>query len=125
MRLSSSLLTGLNDTKVPMARVVCHGLGMRNDVEVRLRPGDRERLEAVLADRNSPQKHVESRSDLAENAGQQAPGTRSRQRRCYTVSFFAHLGWAGISDRTVWEGPEAVLCRIADQSDHLGKRNRK
>jgi len=34
------------------------GSGMRNDVEVRLGPGDRERLEAVLADRNSPQKHV-------------------------------------------------------------------
>jgi transposase len=31
---------------------------MRGNVEVRLGPGDRERLEAVLADRNSPQKHV-------------------------------------------------------------------
>src|SRR5512132_3144972 len=31
---------------------------MRSDVEVRLGPGDRERLEAVLADRNSAQKHV-------------------------------------------------------------------
>jgi transposase len=31
---------------------------MRHDVEDRLRPGDRERLKAVLADRNSPQKHV-------------------------------------------------------------------
>jgi transposase len=31
---------------------------MRKDVEVRLGPGDRERLEAVLADRNSAQKHV-------------------------------------------------------------------
>jgi transposase len=31
---------------------------MRNDVEVRLGPGDRERLETVLADRNSPHKHV-------------------------------------------------------------------
>ena len=31
---------------------------MRKDVAVRLGPGDRERLEAVLADRNSAQKHV-------------------------------------------------------------------
>jgi transposase len=31
---------------------------MRSDVEVRLGPGDRERLEAVVADRNSSQKHV-------------------------------------------------------------------
>ena len=31
---------------------------MRNGVEVRLDPGDRERLETVVADRNSLQKHV-------------------------------------------------------------------
>jgi transposase len=31
---------------------------MRSGVEVRLRPGDRERLEAVVASRNSSQKHV-------------------------------------------------------------------
>ena len=31
---------------------------MRKDVVVRLGPGDRERLEAVVADRNSAQKHV-------------------------------------------------------------------
>ena len=31
---------------------------MRNGVEVRLNPGDRERLETVVADRNSLQKHV-------------------------------------------------------------------
>jgi hypothetical protein len=36
------------------------------------------------------------------------------------VSFFAHLGWAGIVDRTLWEGPEPVLCQIADEFDHLG-----
>jgi transposase len=31
---------------------------MRSDVEVRLGPGDRERLEAIVNDRNSSQKHV-------------------------------------------------------------------
>ena len=31
---------------------------MRSGIEVRLNPGDRERLEAVVADRNSLQKHV-------------------------------------------------------------------
>jgi transposase len=31
---------------------------MREGVEVRLRPGDRERLEAVISDRRSPQHHV-------------------------------------------------------------------
>src|SRR5215472_7829958 len=44
--------------KIPMVRVVCHGSGMRKDVEVRLEPGDRERLEAVLADHNNSQKHA-------------------------------------------------------------------
>jgi hypothetical protein len=31
---------------------------MRGGIEVRLDPGDRERLEAVIASRNSQQKHV-------------------------------------------------------------------
>ena len=31
---------------------------MREGVEVRLRPGDRERLEGVVSDRKSPQHHV-------------------------------------------------------------------
>ena len=31
---------------------------MRTGVEIRLGPGDRERLEAVVASGNSPQKHV-------------------------------------------------------------------
>jgi hypothetical protein len=48
--------SGLNDTKNSMARVTWHGSGMRKDG--RLGPRDWERLKAVLADRNSPQKHV-------------------------------------------------------------------
>jgi Homeodomain-like domain-containing protein len=44
--------------KVPIGRILCDRVGMRSDVTARLGPGDRERLEAVLADRNSPQKHV-------------------------------------------------------------------
>ena len=31
---------------------------MRNGIEVRLRPGARERLQAVISDRKSPQHHV-------------------------------------------------------------------
>jgi len=37
---------------------MCHGLAMRKDVAVRLGPGDRERLEAVVSNRSSAQKHV-------------------------------------------------------------------
>jgi transposase len=64
------------------------GSGMRNDVEVRLGPGDRERLEAVLADRNSPQKHVwRARIILATAEG---CGTTEVMRR------------AGVSKPCVW-----------------------
>jgi hypothetical protein len=43
---------------------------MRSDVAVRLGPGDRERLEAVVADRNRAQKHVwRARIILATAAG--------------------------------------------------------
>jgi hypothetical protein len=52
---------------------------MRTGVEVRLGLGDRERLEAVVASRNSPQKHVwRSRIVLLSADG---IGTREIQRR--------------------------------------------
>jgi transposase len=61
---------------------------MRKDVEVRLGPGDRERLEAVLADRNSAQKHAwRARIILATAAG---CGTAEIMRR------------AGVSKPCVW-----------------------
>ena len=61
---------------------------MRSDVEVRLGPGDRERLEAVLADRNSAQKHVwRARIILATAEG---GGTMEIMRR------------AGVSKPCVW-----------------------
>src|SRR5271169_2009615 len=48
----------MNDTEVPRVWSLCYSPGMQRDVEVRLGPGDRERLEAVVADRNRAQKHV-------------------------------------------------------------------
>jgi transposase len=61
---------------------------MRSDVEVRLGPGDRERLEALLADRNSAQKHVwRARIILATAEG---CGTMEIMRR------------AGVSKPCVW-----------------------
>ena len=61
---------------------------MRSDVEVRLGPGDRERLEAVVADRNSAQKHVwRARIILATADG---CGTAAVMRR------------AGVSKPCVW-----------------------
>ena len=37
---------------------MCEFVRMRKGIEVRLGPGDRERLEAVIGSGNSPQKHV-------------------------------------------------------------------
>jgi len=37
---------------------MCEFVRMRKGIEVRLGPGDREWLEAVIGSRNSPQKHV-------------------------------------------------------------------
>src|SRR5919202_1996498 len=43
---------------IPMLAWTCESGRMREGVEVRLRPGDRERLEGVVSDRKSPQHHV-------------------------------------------------------------------
>src|SRR5271154_180696 len=61
---------------------------MRSGVEIRLGPGDRERLEAVVADRNNAQKHVwRARIILATVEG---CGTAEIMRR------------AGVSKPCVW-----------------------
>ena len=61
---------------------------MRSGVEIRLGPGDRERLEAVVADRNNAQKHVwRARIILATVEG---CGTAKIMRR------------AGVSKPCVW-----------------------
>src|ERR1700736_3773038 len=43
---------------VPTGSPICESGWMRKGIEVRLGPGDRERLEAVIGSGNSPQKHV-------------------------------------------------------------------
>src|SRR5260221_14363580 len=52
---------------------------MRKGVEVRLGPGDRERLEAVIGSRNSPQKHVWRAGIVLLSA--EGVGTRAIQRQ--------------------------------------------
>jgi transposase len=44
--------------RIPNRTRTCESVWMREGVEVRLRPGDRERLEGVVLDRKSPQHHV-------------------------------------------------------------------
>ena len=60
---------------------------MRKGVEVRLGPGDRERLEAVIGSGNSPQKHVWqarivllSADGLGTMAIQRQTGTKASRR---------------------------------------------
>ena len=68
---------------------------MRKNVEVRLGPGDRERLDAVLADRNSAQKHVwRARIILATAAG------------CGTVEIMRR---AGVSKPSVWRWQQRFM----------------
>ena len=43
---------------IPQGLVTCDLWGMRTGVEIWLGPEDRERLEAVIASGNSPQRHV-------------------------------------------------------------------
>src|ERR1700738_1762824 len=43
---------------IPVGPWICESGWMRKGIEVRLGPGDRERLEAVIGSGNSPQKHV-------------------------------------------------------------------
>src|SRR5271156_6218435 len=43
---------------IPTGSRICESGRMRKGVEIRLGPGDRERLEAVIGSGNSPQKHV-------------------------------------------------------------------
>ena len=83
------IATGLNENrKVPQAQVLLYDPGMRSDVEVRLGPGDRERLETVLGDRDSAHKHVwRARIILATAEG---CGTMEIMRR------------AGVSKPCVW-----------------------
>src|SRR4051794_41215708 len=43
---------------IPAGSRICESGWMRKGIEVRVGPGDRERLEAVIGSGNSPQKHV-------------------------------------------------------------------
>jgi transposase len=71
-----------------LARVMWHGSAMRKDVAVRLGPGDREWLAAVVADRNSAQKHVSRARIILATA--EGCGTAEVRRR------------AGVSKPCVW-----------------------
>src|SRR4051794_41862143 len=64
---------------IPAVSQMCESVLMRKGVEVRLDPGDRERLEAVIGSGNSPQKHVwRARVVLLSAAG---VGTMAIQRQ--------------------------------------------
>src|SRR3954469_17108948 len=72
---------------IPADSRVCESGWMRKGIEVRLDPGDRERLEAVIGSGNSPQKHVwRARIVLLSAAG---VGTMAIQRQRTTILFAA------------------------------------
>src|SRR5947208_15238815 len=64
---------------IPADSRICESGCMRKGIEVRVGPGDRERLEAVIGSGNSPQKHVwRARIVLLSAAG---VGTMAIQRQ--------------------------------------------
>src|SRR5258708_17208236 len=64
---------------IPEGSRICESGWMRKGIEVRLGPGDRERLEAVIGSGNSPQRHVwRARIVLLSAAG---VGTMAIQRQ--------------------------------------------
>jgi transposase len=84
--------------------MACHSVGMRSGVEVRLGPGDRQRLAAVVADGNRSQKHVWRAQIILATA--EGCGTAEVMRR------------AGVSKPSVWRwqrrfmeaGVDGLLC---------------
>jgi transposase len=100
---------------------------MRSGVDVRLEPGDRERLEAVLAERNSAQKHAWrariilataegcGTAEIVRRAGVSKPCVCRRQRR------FMEAGIGGLlRDRTRRPGkapvPEPSVTRLIERT---------
>jgi len=81
---------------------------MRSDVEVRLVPGDRERLEVVVADRNWAQKHVRRARIILSTA--EGCGTAEIMRR------------AGVSKPCVWRWQERFMsCRAGYNRGSLSR----
>src|SRR5229473_2471253 len=76
---------------MPAGSRICESVWMRKGIEVRLGPGDWERLEGVIGSGNSPQKHVwrarigllaQRRRELLRQAAPAAAQTRRLQRHC-------------------------------------------
>src|SRR5712691_8301141 len=76
---------------IPGGSRICESVWMRKGIEVRLGPGDWERLEGVIGSGNSPQKHVwrarigllaQRRRELLRQAAPAAAQTRRLQRHC-------------------------------------------
>src|SRR5919199_2038090 len=85
---------------IPPSLQMCESRRMRKGVDVRLGPGDRERLEAVVASRNSPQKHVwRARIVLLSADG---VGTMEIQRQ------------TGKGKPTIWRGQERFMTAGVD-----------
>src|SRR6516162_5619514 len=100
---------------------------MRKDVEVRLGPGDRKRLAAIVADRNSAQKHVWraqiilataegcGTAEIMRRAGVSKPCVWRWQRR------FRETGVAGLlHDKTRKRGKAPVPQPVVKRLTQLG-----
>src|ERR1700674_2406406 len=93
---------------IPVGSRICESGWMRAGVEVRLGPGDRERLEAVIGSGNSPQKHVwRARIVLLSAAG---VGTMAIQRQ------------TGQGKPTIWRGQAGSMAEGSEGLLHEAPR---
>ena len=83
-----------------MGRRVCYGGGMRKGIEIEVAAGDRARLEAIVADRNRRQKHVERARIVLLSAD--GVGTLSIMRQ------------VGCAKATVWRWQERFMAAGVD-----------
>ena len=97
---------------------MCELIGMRKGVEVRLGPGDRERLDAVIGSGNSPQKHVwRARIVLlsADGLGTMAIQRQTGKGKPTIWRWQARFMTAGV------DGVEMTLGRAAGRGDTLDR----
>src|SRR4026207_758392 len=91
---------------------MCESGGMRKGVEVRLGPGDRERLEGIVGSGNSPQKHGwRARVVLLRaGGGGTAGGQRGRARWRSSGRRAKAVRQSGAGKRALWRKGLTACC---------------
>src|SRR5512132_4103870 len=108
-----------------MARWMCESVGMRRDVTVEVSAADRARLEAVVADRNSPQKHVWRAKVILATADGLGTAEIMRRRGKSKPSVWRWQGRFMTGVRQVWLRHSAAVKRTAKEGEPNGRNTRE